>query len=77
MGKKFSLALKRALHPFGFRPAFYNMTNLKNLFVNLKDRVAVNQRSGIYKVECENCQGVYIGETSRQMKIRVAEHRKA
>ena len=43
----------------------------------MKYRVAVNERSGVYKVECDNCEGVYIGETSRQMKIRVVKHRKA
>ena len=74
---KFSLKLGRALRPFGFRPAFYNPTTLKKLFVRLKDPIPVDERSGVYKIECSDCRGVYIGETSRQMKVRVDEHFKA
>jgi len=71
---KFSIQLGRVLRPFGFQPAFYNPTTVKGLFVKLKDRVPTDERSGVYKIECRDCNGVYIGETSRQMKIRVAEH---
>jgi hypothetical protein len=74
---KLSSELRRTLQPFGFRPAFYNPITLRNLFVSLKDRIANNERSGVYRVECDGCQGVYIGETSRQLNIRVAEHKKA
>ena len=74
---KFSLQLGRVLRPFGFRPAFYNPTTVKRLFVRLKDRVPTDESSGVYKLECGDCGGVYIGETGRQMKIRVAEHLEA
>ena len=74
---KFSLKLRRTLQPLGSRPAFYNPITLRNLFVNLKDRTASNERSGVYKIVCDDCQGIYTGETSRQLKIRVAEHKKA
>ena len=59
------------------RPAFYNPITLRNLFVNLKDRTASNERSGVNQILCDDCQEVYVGETSRQLKIRVAEHKKA
>ena len=74
---KLSSELRRTLQPFGFRPAFYNPITLRNILVNLKDRIANDERSGVYKIVCDDCQGVYIGETGRQMKIRVAEHKKA
>ena len=74
---KFSLQLGRALRPFGFRPAFYNPVTIKGLFVRLKDRIPEDEKSGVYKLECNDCMSVYIGETSRQLKIRVGEHEKA
>jgi len=73
----FSSELRQILQPFGFRPAFYNPITLKNVFVSLKDRTASDEKSGVYKIACDGCQGVYIGETSRQLKIRLAEHKKA
>ena len=30
----------------------------------------------MYRVACGGCDGVYIGETGRQLKIRIAEHKK-
>ena len=44
---KLSLELRRTLQPFGFRPAFYNSITLRNVFVNLKDCTASNERSGV------------------------------
>ena len=42
--------------------------------MRLKDRVPRNEMSGVYRIDCN---GVYIGQTGRQLKIRVAEHMKA
>ena len=73
----FSNKLGRVLRPFGFRPAYYNPVTVKRLFVKLKDRIPREERSGVYSVRCANCDGVYIGETGRQLKIRIDEHKKA
>jgi hypothetical protein len=32
------------------------------------------QKSGIYQVECEGCDSVYIGQTKRSLKTRFGEH---
>ena len=74
---KFSSQLSRVLRPFGFRLVFYNPFTLNNLVVKLKDRIPNNQKSGVYSLKCEGCDGVYIGETSRQLKLRVTEHLKS
>ena len=73
---EFSSKLTRILRPFGFRPAFYNLTTVKGLFVRLKDPIPRRERSGLYRLTCGDCNSVYIGETSRQLKIRVEEHLK-
>jgi hypothetical protein len=32
------------------------------------------QNSGIYKLKCLTCQGLYIGQTGRNLKARYKEH---
>jgi hypothetical protein len=73
----FSHQLSRVLRRFGFRPAFYNPVTVKGLFVRLKDPIPARERSGVYSVKCGDCRGVYVGETGRQLCVRVAEHKKA
>jgi len=73
---KFSSKLSRTLRLFGFRPAYYNLTTVKGLFVRLKDPVPAVESSGVYSIQCNDCNGIYVGETGRQIKIRVAEHLK-
>ena len=68
--------MTRILRPFGFRPAFYNLTTVRGLFVRLKDPIPRRERSGVYSLTCGDCNSDYIGETSRQLKIRVEEHLK-
>ena len=31
--------------------------------------------SGVYKLSCEQCEGIYIGETGRKFEIRRKEHK--
>lgn len=32
------------------------------------------EKSGIYDIHCDNCDGKYIGHTKRKLKIRLKEH---
>ena len=50
---------------------------LKVLFVKLKDCTPRDEKSSVYKLDCVDYQGIYIGETGRQLKIGVAEHVKS
>ncbi len=34
-----------------------------------------SDQAGVYKIECKNCDKVYIGETGRTVRKRVSEHR--
>jgi len=52
-------------------------TTLRKLLVHPKDKIPDEKKCGvIYEVPCKNCAQTYIGETGRQMHIRIGEHRK-
>lgn len=44
---------------------------------NFKDKEESHLKSGIYKIECDSCDQVYIGQTSRDFKTRLNEHKQA
>lgn len=54
-------------------------SNLKNYFISTKNKTLDFNKSGIYKVECndDNCDAVYIGQSARAIKVRLKEHQRA
>lgn len=47
-----------------------------HLFTKLKDRTLKENSSSVcYKVECKDCNGVYIGETRQYLQKRIKQHR--
>lgn len=57
----------------------YYVTNkggitLENILVNNKPKIKTEQKSGVYKIECEDCQAYYVGMTTRSASIRFSEH---
>ena len=53
----------------------YNIT--RQHLVHPKDKVTKEDKSGvIYQIKCGECEASYVGETGRQLKDRVSEHRK-
>ena len=56
--------------------AFKNF-NMANLLINNKiDKVDILEQSGVYELRCNDCNATYIGETGRQLAIRISEHKK-
>ena len=70
----FSSQLNHILRQFKYRPAFYNTNTLKHHLCALKDPIPKFERSGVYKISCSDCPAIYIGETERQLKVRIGEH---
>ena len=64
-----SHSLKYVPRPFVFQPAYYCSTTLRQLLASVKDAISKDERSG----KCKDCP-VYLGETSRQLKVRITEH---
>ena len=49
-------------------------TTLRSLLVKPKDKC--EPREGVYTIDCQGCEGRYIGEIKRMLNTRVKEHRK-
>ena len=71
---KISENIRRTLKPLNLRPTFYSLNTVQRLFCHLKDPIPKDERSGVYKISCGDCDAVYIGETGRQLKVRIKEH---
>ena len=50
---------------------------ISQFVIHPKDPIPIEEKCGvIYEVSCNNCNKTYIGETSRKLGTRIAEHRK-
>ena len=50
---------------------------LRTLLSAPKDSISKYEEPGVYKLICGDCGAVYIGESGRQIRMRVNEHRRA
>jgi hypothetical protein len=48
--------------------------SLQSLLGNPKDKVNRNEKSGIYEINCKDCNQKYIGQTKRPIITRFKEH---
>ena len=49
----------------------------KDILLKAKDLVERSSRPGVvYQIPCRDCTGIYIGETGRAYKTRLAEHKR-
>ena len=62
---------------FGTHSLVIDTSNDESLLVKLKDCAHKDKRSGVYRLECNDCQGTCIEGTGHPLKIRVAEHVKS
>jgi len=76
LGKPSNL-LARELRRMGYHAAaFYPVITLSSLS-KLKDKTPLENRPGVYRLNCGDCQATYVGQTGRRFKKRFAEHRTA
>lgn len=70
--------LARDLRDDNISIAFKNENTTKRLFSKLKTPTPRDLESNvIYKIPCSQCEGVYIGQTSRYLKTRISEHKRS
>lgn len=67
--------LRPALRKFGFELVFTSRNNqLQTLLGSTKDPIDNLGKSGIYKITCDHCDKIYIGQTKRTLNTRFKEH---
>ena len=72
--------IARILQPYNIRDAHRPFSTLRKLLtnVNVKDKYQRRDRQGaVYKIKFCDCQASYIGETGRNLNIRLTEHQRA
>ena len=69
--------ITRILKRYGITTAVRPCTTLRQQLVHPKDKVDKEENGDVvYKIPCKMCEQSYIGETGRQLKTRVEEHKK-
>ena len=74
---KITNPIKATLKRQGLQVVHKSENTLRDLLCNLKDKVPPDENSGIYRIPCQNCPSVYIGQTRRKDKVRLKEHKAA
>ena len=64
--------LKLSHEPYNICIAHKPITTLRQLLTNVKDKDEPGDRRGaVYKIKCCDCQATYIGETGRNLNVRL------
>ena len=67
--------LKRIFRRYNLEVAHQPTRKLRSELCHLKDKKTPQEKSGVvYKIDCENCDEKYVGETGRQVRDRMLEH---
>lgn len=68
--------LTSALRSSNFQLMNKAHNKLSDMLGNTKDKLDNMKKSGIYKINCDNCDHFYIGQTIRSIEVRFKEHLK-
>ena len=72
-----SETIQRIYRGHGIATAMKPHRTLRNILVHPKDKTPKeNVAECVYKIGCKNCDGSYIGETSRRFGVRLKEQQK-
>lgn len=66
--------LKRVFDRQNMTLVFSSTNKLKQKLGSTKDKTRKEEKSGIYKIECSDCELVYVGQTRRNITTRFKEH---
>ena len=71
-------SLGRILGTTGVKVAMKPQRTLKQVLVRPKDKVTDGEKSGVvYRINCNECDASYIGQTGRNFRVRLGEHKRA
>jgi len=69
-----SSQLAKFFKKYNLNIAFKTTNTLYNKLVNIKDKREPLTQSGVYSLNCEDCNAVYVGQSGRKIITRVREH---
>ena len=70
-------ALSQILRNVGILVCSKPHSTLKDILPKAKDSMERSSRHGVvYQISCRDCTGIYIGETRRAYKTKLAEHKR-
>lgn len=71
-----SQKLNKVFLPYNIKLSHKNSNNLKQFFTKIKDPVPITKQTHtVYKIPCNNCDSVYIGQTSQHLSERLNGHK--
>ena len=66
---------QRTLSQHNIKSTFYTATTLRKILPSPKDPISTEKKHNIiYKLDCKDCDAVYIGESKRAYQTRIGEH---
>ena len=72
-----SEAVAKVLEPLGIKVAHQTRSWKWSLCSGLKDKITPEKKKGaVYCVTCKECDSVYVGETLRNLMVRMPEHKR-
>ena len=67
--------LNKVFKPYNITLVPTNKFSVKNLIhSNTKDKIPVENKQGVYQIDCKDCDKIYIEQTKRNLKTRIKEH---
>ena len=70
--------IRRILNEAGLKVSFTPVKTIGNFLTVPKDPIQEHEKSQlVYKIPCADFEFVYIGQTKRDLKSRIAEHKRA
>lgn len=63
------------IHKSNINTISVNKNNLGKYLANNKEKIEDHKKSGVYELTCSECDAIYIGQTGRNVGVRVKEHK--
>jgi len=74
--KSISESFPPIIKKYGFNIAYSVLNTLNKYIKRHKDKIdPTTQNEVVYKIDCIDCKSSYVGQTKRQFKTRIKEHR--
>ena len=76
--KEMECVMKNFFKKYNTNVVFSTINKLNSIIILGKDKnVKYNNANLVYKINCNNCNASYVGQTSRRLNVRIKEHKKS